>query len=79
MPMMTKTTTYGQRLLAARTRAVLSTRELAKISGVGRDTIIRLEADRQQPHTITTRRLAAALGITPQALAGVEAPEGASG
>jgi transcriptional regulator with XRE-family HTH domain len=65
-------TTYGQRLRASRHRAMLTTRELSRLTGVTQATIVRLENDQQPARISTTRALAAALNITPQALAGME-------
>jgi len=64
--------TLGQRLLAARRRAVLSQRELAQRAGLNARVIVDLERDRRaHPFPSTLRALAAALGMPVQELAGV--------
>ena len=57
--------TRGERLREARRRAMLSQEELAKESGVGVATIIRIERDQLKgdPHFSTLRKLAKRLGI----------------
>ena len=47
---------------------VLSTRELAEISGVHRHTILRLENAQTGAHPRTIRKLAEALGVEPKTL-----------
>jgi transcriptional regulator with XRE-family HTH domain len=51
-----------------RTKAALSQADLAKISGVERATIARIEGGSQTPRPSTLRKLAAALGIEPSQL-----------
>jgi transcriptional regulator with XRE-family HTH domain len=58
----------GDKLKVARTRELLTQQELAKKSGVGVNTIIRIERDQVEPHFRTIRKLAEALGIDPKAL-----------
>src|SRR4051812_40693090 len=48
---------------------VLSQQELAVQSGVSKTTIVNIEAGRIRPHPATLRKLAAALGLEPGALA----------
>ncbi len=57
--------TRGERLREARRRAMLSQEELARESGVGVATIIRIERDqlKREPHFSTLRKLAQTLGI----------------
>ncbi|MDP8953309.1 MAG: helix-turn-helix domain-containing protein [Actinomycetota bacterium] len=57
--------TRGERLREARRRAMLSQEELARESGVGVATIIRIERDqlRREPHFSTLRKLAKPLDI----------------
>jgi transcriptional regulator with XRE-family HTH domain len=59
--------TRGERLREARRRAMLSQEELARKSGVGVATIIRIERDqvKREPHFGTLRKLGEALGIKP--------------
>ena len=58
----------GDKLKEARTRELLTQRELAKKSDVGVNTIIRIERNQVEPHFHTIRKLAEALGIDPKAL-----------
>ena len=51
-------------LKAARTKAGLTIRELAEKSGVGKDTISRLENYQSTPQAQTLKRLADALGVS---------------
>lgn len=53
-----------------RQRAVLSQEQLAKKSGVARDTISKLESGHRQAYPTTIRKLAAGLEIEPQMLIG---------
>ncbi len=57
--------TRGERLREARRRAMLSQEELARESGVGVATIIRIERDqlKREPHFSTLRKLAQTLDI----------------
>ena len=52
-----------------REQRALSQRDLSEQSGVAQATIARLEAGRDARH-VTTRKLAAALGVTPAELMG---------
>ncbi len=63
----------GERLRAARLRKGLSMRDLAVVAGVGYDTISNLENGRQEGRISTVRKLAEALGLTPDALIAWEA------
>ncbi len=58
----------GERLRDLRKRALMSQRELAKRSGVGVTTIVRIERNQVEPHGSTIRKLAEALGIDPYEL-----------
>jgi transcriptional regulator with XRE-family HTH domain len=58
----------GDKLKEARTRELLTQQELAEKSGVGVNTIIRIERNQVQPHFRTIRKLAKALRIDPKAL-----------
>ena len=58
----------GKRLRDLRKRALMSQRELAKRSGVGVTTIVRIERIQVEPHGSTIRKLAEALGIDPYEL-----------
>jgi transcriptional regulator with XRE-family HTH domain len=53
----------GDRLRTARQKKLLTLRELGAITGVGVDTINRLENGLQQPRISTIRKLAAALDV----------------
>jgi transcriptional regulator with XRE-family HTH domain len=65
------------RLKFYRVRAGLTQRDLAAVSGVQRSTIARLEgqAPAPVPSPTTVRKLATALGITPQTLWGPAEPD----
>lgn len=56
------------RLRALRERKVLTQQELADKAGITRATLSRLEAGAENPYPSTIRKLAAALGVEPQAL-----------
>ncbi len=58
----------GDKLKEARTRQLLTQQELAEKSGVGTNTIIRIERGQVEPHFRTIRKLAEALGVEPQTL-----------
>ncbi len=58
----------GERLRDLRKRALMSQRELAKRSGVGVTTIVRIERNQVEPQGRTIRKLAAALGVDPHEL-----------
>ena len=53
-----------------RLERVLSQRELAEQAGVSPKTVLDVETGRIRPHPATLRKLAAALGVEPSALAG---------
>ena len=57
-------------LRAFRQRAVLSQEELARKSGVARDTISKLETGQRGAYPTTIRKLAAGLGVEPRMLLG---------
>ena len=54
----------GQALIAAREKASLSQRELAKISGVMQAEISKIEQGRGNPTLLTLQKLAKSLGVT---------------
>ena len=58
----------GDKLKEARTRELLTQQELAEKSGVGVNTIIRIERNQVEPRGSTIRKLAAALGVDPHEL-----------
>jgi transcriptional regulator with XRE-family HTH domain len=58
----------GERLRDLRKRALMSQRELAKRSGVGVTTIVRIERNQVEPHGSTIRKLAEALSVKPYEL-----------
>ena len=62
-------------LRAARQKAGLTQNELAKLAGVGRGTVYRLETLERGGYPRTLRRLARALGVTPAQLVGGRRPE----
>lgn len=59
-----------------RRRRVLTMEELAEKSGVGRNTIWRLENGKMGGQPRTIRKLAAALGVEPEELVSVEDDRG---
>lgn len=59
-----------EKLKAARKAKVYSLQDLARYSGVHRQTIYNLEAGRRKPHPATVRKLADALGVDPLDLMG---------
>jgi HTH-type transcriptional regulator, competence development regulator len=61
-------TVDGQKLKAARQRAMISQEELSRITGIGRATISNLENEERTAQPRTVRRLAEALGIEPMDL-----------
>jgi transcriptional regulator with XRE-family HTH domain len=67
----------GTRLKALREAAGLSQRALADRAGVAPETVARLERDRTPPRAGTVRKVAAALGVPPDALAGGSGTAGA--
>ena len=62
--------TMGTRLKARREGAGLSQRALASRAGVAPETVSRLEGDQFSPRPATLRKIAAALGVPPEVLAG---------
>lgn len=60
----------AERLRALRTRRVLTQRALAERSGVSLNTINRIEQGRLEPRFSTIHKLAGALGVSPEVLAG---------
>lgn len=60
----------GFNLRHFRERRYLTQRELAALSGVSADTIVKLEQDRWEPRSSTIRKLAQALEIHPDDLTG---------
>ena len=62
-------------LRAARQKAGLTQNELAKLAGVGRGTVHRLETLERGGYPRTLRRLARALGVTPAQLVRDHRPE----
>ncbi len=66
--MLTEVLYIGDRLRDLRKRALMSQRELAKRSGVGVTTIVRIERNQVEPHGATIRKLAAALEVDPAEL-----------
>lgn len=57
-------------LRSFRQRAVMSQEDLAKRSGVARDTISKLEGGRRKAYPVTIRKLAAGLDMEPRLLLG---------
>jgi transcriptional regulator with XRE-family HTH domain len=66
--MLTEVLHIGERLRDLRKRALMSQRELAKRSGVGVTTIVRIERNQVEPQGATIRKLAEALEVEPQEL-----------
>ena len=62
-------------LRACRQSQGLTQRELGGLAGVSPGTVYRLENARRGAYSVTIRRLAAALGVTPAHLVGVRRPE----
>ena len=56
------------KLKELRINATMSQRDLAVKSGVGYDTICRLELGKQKPNFVTIRKLAKALGVEPNTI-----------
>ena len=65
---MTVVVHIGNKLKEARTQELLTQQDLAEKSGVGVNTIIRIERNQVEPHFRTIRKLAEALGIDPKTL-----------
>lgn len=64
--------TFAGRLRALREAAGLSVAELATAAGLTRQAVSKLERGHREPALETARRLAAALGVTIDELAGKE-------
>jgi transcriptional regulator with XRE-family HTH domain len=58
----------GAKLREARLRRALTLRDLGKLAGVSYDSIHALEVGKHAPRPSTIRKLAAALGVPPDAL-----------
>ena len=58
----------GQRLKELRVEQALTLRALGERSGIGYDTINKLELGRRPAHASTIRKLADALGVEPKKL-----------
>jgi transcriptional regulator with XRE-family HTH domain len=58
----------GQRLRELRVQQALTLRALGERSGIGYDTINKLELGRRPAHASTIRKLADALGVEPKEL-----------
>jgi transcriptional regulator with XRE-family HTH domain len=58
----------GQRLRELRVEQALTLRALGERSGIGYDTINKLELGRRPAHASTIRKLADALGVEPKEL-----------
>ena len=56
------------KLRAIRDRLFVTQEELAERTGMSRATISRIESGQQRPRISTVRKLAAALGVTPETL-----------
>lgn len=65
-------TTFGERLRSARENAAMTQAELAERTGVNRVNLNRYENDRVVPQVDTAWKLADALGISLDALRGVQ-------
>jgi transcriptional regulator with XRE-family HTH domain len=66
----------GTKLRELRLRRALTLRELGALSAVAYDTIHGIETGRHQPRPSTLRKLADALGVTPDAFFADEEDEG---
>ena len=66
------------KLRSVRERLFVTQEELAERTGMSRATISRIESGQQRPRISTVRKLAAALGVSPEKLIdwnGEESPE----
>lgn len=63
--------TIGDRIRAARKRAVWGQAELARKAGISVNAMWQIENGRRQPRPATLRKIAAALGVAPSKLAGL--------
>jgi len=61
------------KLRSVRERLFVTQEELAERTGMSRATISRIESGQQRPRISTVRKLAAALGVSPEALIDWEA------
>jgi DNA-binding XRE family transcriptional regulator len=68
--MLTEVLYIGDKLRDLRKRALMSQRELARRSGVGVTTIVRIERNQVEPQGATIRKLALALEVDPAELVG---------
>ncbi len=66
--MLTEVLYIGDKLREVRKRSLMSQRELARRSGVGVTTIVRIERNQVEPHGATIRKLAQALEVDPAEL-----------
>ncbi len=66
----------GERLKRVREAAGLSQASLGKKAGVTQDTVWGIESGKRKPHPSTLRKLAVALGVTPEWLMGEGEEEG---
>ena len=66
--MLTEVLYIGDKLRDVRKRSLMSQRELARRSGVGVTTIVRIERNQVEPHGATIRKLAQALKVDPAEL-----------
>ena len=60
----------GERLRRLREQRALRQEDLAKLAGVGKNTVNRLEKNHTEPHMTTIRKLAEALDVAPSELVG---------
>ncbi len=58
----------GDKVRGVRKRRMLTQEDLARKSGVGVTTIVRIERNQVEPHGRTIRKLADALGVEPSDL-----------
>jgi transcriptional regulator with XRE-family HTH domain len=61
-------TRIGDRIRELRNAKVWTQEELARVSGVGVTTIVRIELNYVSPHPKTIRKLADSLGVRPEDL-----------
>jgi transcriptional regulator with XRE-family HTH domain len=58
----------GERLRQLREERALRQEDLAKLAGIGKNTVNRIEKNRTEPHMTTIRKLADALKVDPAEL-----------
>ena len=58
----------GERLRRLREERALRQEDLAKLAGIGQNTVNRIEKNRTEPHMTTIRKLADALEVDPAEL-----------